>query len=107
MRPLAEQSLKDAIKAGVRIAFSTDGPLPRNDPWGEFVALVAAGMTPTQALQSATVRAAELLGFDDRGRVAAGLLADMIAVAGDPTREITAQPDIRFIMKGGKIYRRP
>jgi imidazolonepropionase-like amidohydrolase len=107
MRPFAEQSLKDAIQASVRIAFSTDGPLPKNDPWSEFVALVAAGMTPTQALQSATVRAAELLGADDRGRIAAGLYADLIAVAGDPTLGLTAQPDIRFIMKGGRIYRGP
>jgi imidazolonepropionase-like amidohydrolase len=107
LRPLGEQSLRDAIKAGVKIAFSTDGPLPKNDPWGEFAALVAAGMSPTQALQSATVRAAEMLGLADRGRISAGLLADVIAVAGDPTREITAQPDIRFIMKGGKVYRRP
>lgn len=107
MRPFAEQSLKDAIKGGVRIAFSTDGPLPKNDPWGEFVALVAAGMTPTQALQSATIRSAELLGVDDRGRISPGLLADLIAVAGDPTQEIKAQPDIRFIMKGGKVFRRP
>lgn len=107
MRPFAEQSLKDAIQAGVRIAFSTDGPLPKNDPWAEFVALVDAGMTPIQALQSATIRSAELLGVDDRGRISPGLLADLIAVAGDPTQEIKAQPDIRFIMKGGKVFRRP
>ena len=104
--PFARRSLEMAIRAGVKIAFSTDGPLPKNDPWREFVVLVKRGMTPLQAIQSATVRAAELLEVEDRGRLDAGLLADVIAVKGDPTRRIEAMRDVVFVMKGGKTYRR-
>ena len=100
-------SYEQAIRAGVKIAFSTDGPLQKNDPWREFQALVARGMTPLQAIQSATIRSAELLEVDDRGRLGSGLLADIVAVAGDPTQHIEAMQDVRFVMKGGKIYRRP
>jgi imidazolonepropionase-like amidohydrolase len=105
--PIAKRSYEQAIRAGVKIAFSTDGPLPKNDPWREFVALVARGMTPLQAIQSATIRAAELLEVEDRGRLAQGLLADVVAVRGDPTQHIEAMQDVRFVMKGGKIYKRP
>jgi imidazolonepropionase-like amidohydrolase len=80
--------------------------LPNNDPWQEFAALVRRGMTPIQAIQSATIGAAELLDAGDRGRVATGLLADIVAVAGDPTERIEAMREVRFVMKAGKIYRR-
>jgi imidazolonepropionase-like amidohydrolase len=63
-------------------------------------------MTPLQAIQSATVRAAELLEVEDRGRLNVGLLADVIAVKGDPIRRIEAMQDVVFVMKGGKTYRR-
>jgi imidazolonepropionase-like amidohydrolase len=105
--PRAKSSYEQAIRAGVKIAFSTDGPLQNNDPWREFQALVARGMTPVQAIQSATIRAAELLEVEDRGRVAPGLLADVVAVRGDPTQHIEAMQDVQFVMKGGKIYKRP
>jgi len=107
IRSRVRGSYEQAIRAGVKIAFSTDGPLQKNDPWREFQALVARGMTPLQAIQSATIRAAELLEVDDRGRLGSGLLADIVAVAGDPTQHIEAMQDVRFVMKGGKIYRRP
>ena len=105
--PLARRSLENAIRAGVKIAFSTDGPMANNDPWREFGSLVRRGMTPLQAIQSATIRAAELLEVDDRGRLGAGLLADVVAVKGDPTQRIEAMQDVVFVMKGGKVYRRP
>ena len=105
--PRAKRSYEQAIRSGVKIAFSTDGPLQKNDPWREFQALVARGMTPVQAIQSATIRAAELLEVDDRGRLAPGLLADIVAVGGDPSQHIEAMQDVQFVMKGGKIYRRP
>jgi imidazolonepropionase-like amidohydrolase len=57
-----------------------------------------------QALQAATIRSAELISVDDRGRLAPGLLADIIAVPGDPSEDISATQDVRFVMKGGRIY---
>lgn len=107
LAPIARNSIEMAIKAGVKIAFSTDGPLPGNDPGREFVSLVKRGMTPVQAIQSATIRAAELLGVEDRGRLAPGLLADIVAVRGDPTERIEAMKEVLFVMKGGRIYKRP
>ena len=107
IQPLEKRSCEQAIRAGLKIAFSTDGPLPKNDPWREFVALVERGMTPLQAIQSATIRAAELLEVDDRGRLAPGLRADIIAVDGDPIQRIEAMQSVRFVMRGGRIYKRP
>jgi imidazolonepropionase-like amidohydrolase len=107
VQPLLDASIEEAIRAGVRIAFSTDGPLPGNDPWREFVWLVRRGMTTVQAIQSATVHAAELLGLDDRGRLVPGLLADLIAVRGDPTQQIEAMENVLFVMKDGVVYKQP
>lgn len=107
LAPIARKSIEAAIRAGLKIAFSTDGPLHGNDPGREFVSLVRRGMTPVQAIQSATVRAAELLEVEDRGRLAPGLLADIVAVPGDPTQRIEAMQNVVFVMKGGKIYKRP
>lgn len=107
MAPLAKRSQEQAIRSGVRVAFSTDGPLEKNDPWREFVALVDRGMTPIQAIQSATNRAAEFLQLSDRGTLASGSLADIVAVAGDPTVDITAMQAVRFVMKGGAVVKKP
>lgn len=107
LAPIARQSIESAIKAGLKIAFSTDGPLPGNDPGREFVSLVNRGMTPTQAIQSATIRSAELLEVNDRGRLAPGLLADIVAVPGDPTVDIQLMKTVNFVMKDGKIYKHP
>jgi imidazolonepropionase-like amidohydrolase len=105
IKPTARRSLEEAIRAGVNIAFSTDGPLPKDDSWREFAALVERGMTPTQAIQSATVRAAQMLSLEDRGRIAPGLLADLVAVSGDPTRNISDMQHVLFVMKGGVVFR--
>jgi imidazolonepropionase-like amidohydrolase len=107
LAPIARHSIEMAITAGVKIAFSTDGPLPGNDPGREFISLVKRGMTPVQAIQSATIRAAELLETTDRGRLAPGLLADIVAVPGDPTQRIEVMKDVLFVMKDGRIYKRP
>jgi imidazolonepropionase-like amidohydrolase len=104
--PVARRSLEQAIKAGLKIAFSTDGPLPKDDPWREFVALVDRGMTPTEAIQSATVRAAEMLNLDDRGRIATGLRADLVAVSGDPSRSADAMQNVIFVMQAGVVRKR-
>jgi imidazolonepropionase-like amidohydrolase len=62
-------------------------------------------MTPVQALRAATTTAAELIAKDDRGRLEAGLLADVIAVPGDPTTDIEVTGQVRFVMKGGVVHR--
>ncbi|WP_067693584.1 metal-dependent hydrolase family protein [Nocardia jejuensis] len=104
--PRARETLRKAIRAGVRIACGTDAPaVPHGDNAKELWALVDRGMTPLQALRAATVTAAELLDVDDRGRLAPGLLADIIAVPGDPTLDITTVQDVRFVMKDGRIHK--
>ncbi|WP_024805808.1 amidohydrolase family protein [Nocardia sp. BMG51109] len=102
--PQARETLRKAIKAGVKIACGTDAPaVPHGDNAKELWALVDRGMTPVEALRAATVTSAELIGVDDRGRLEPGLLADIIAVPGDPTDDITVLEDVRFVMKDGRI----
>ena len=74
---------------------------------GDFTARVAQGDTPLNAIRSATIVNAELFGTPDRGRIETGLLADLIAVAGNPLEEIRLLEDVRFVMKGGVIYKQP
>ena len=104
--PKARRMLGKAIEAGVRIACGTDAPaVPHGDNAKELWALVDRGMTPMQAIRAATVTAADLVDAADRGRLAAGLLADVIAVPGDPSQDITALQDVRFVMKDGVVHR--
>jgi imidazolonepropionase-like amidohydrolase len=104
--PQARVMLGKAIAAGVKIACGTDAPaIPHGENAKELWAMVDRGMTPMQALQAATVMAAELISVDDRGRLAAGLLADIIAVPGDPSEDIETTQDVRFVMKGGRVYK--
>ncbi|MCH7573917.1 MAG: amidohydrolase family protein [Candidatus Marinimicrobia bacterium] len=63
-------------------------------------------MSPLEALRSATVNAADLLGIDDRGTISAGKLADIVAVPGNPLKDITATERVSFVMKGGVVYKR-
>jgi imidazolonepropionase-like amidohydrolase len=99
--------LTKAIAAGVKIACGTDAPaIPHGENAKELWAMVDRGMTPMQALRAATVTSAELIDVDDRGRLAPGLLADIIAVPGDPSQNIETTQDVRFVMKGGRIYKR-
>jgi imidazolonepropionase-like amidohydrolase len=104
--PLAERSLKQAIRSGLKIAFSTDGPLPNNDPGREFDALVKHGMTPLQSIQSATIGGAELIELDDRGQLVPGKIADVIAVVGNPLQNIRTMENVVFVMKGGRVVKR-
>lgn len=104
--PLARESLKRAIAAGVKIGFGTDaGVFPHGENAGEFSLYVRFGMTTLDALRSATIGAAEVLGVSDRGVVAPGKLADLIAVPGDPLRDITATQRVSWVMQGGKVLR--
>ncbi|MFB4309664.1 amidohydrolase family protein [Actinomadura sp. GTD37] len=105
MFPRARASVRAAYEAGVRIAVGTDAPaIPHGKNACELVALVSRGMSPLSVLRAATVTAAELLGVADRGRLAEGLLADVVAVPGDPLRDIAVTQDVRFVMKGGRVH---
>jgi imidazolonepropionase-like amidohydrolase len=97
-----------AIKSGVKIAFGTDAAVyPHGDNAREFGALVERGMTPIEAIRTTSVNAADLFGVSDRGNIAPGLLADLVAVPGNPLDNIRMLEDVRFVMKGGQIYKRP
>ena len=94
-----------AVEAGVRIAFGTDsGTYPHGMNANQFASMVKYGMTPVEAIRSATVVAAELLGWSDRvGALEPGLFADLIAVGGDVTNDVDLLTDVSFVMKGGRV----
>jgi imidazolonepropionase-like amidohydrolase len=103
-------TFRKAVQMGVKIAFGTDvGGFDWNiDPAIEFPLMVKYGMTPKQAIRSATVSASELLKMQDQvGTVEAGKFADIVAVQGDPLADISILKKIDFVMKGGQVYRRP
>ncbi|HVX39305.1 MAG TPA: amidohydrolase family protein [Gemmatimonadaceae bacterium] len=101
--------LKEATDAGVTICNGADaGPLAHGDNAKEVEELVADGLTPVQALRAATINDAKMMHWDDRlGAVKPGMLADLIAVTGDPTRDITALSQVPFVMKDGVVYKQP
>ncbi len=104
--PRMAESLRMAIGAGIPIAFGTDaGAFPHGDNANEFATLVERGMTPLEAIRAATTVAADVLEVTDRGWIAPGTLADIIAVPGDPLEDITALQRVGFVMKGGVVYR--
>ncbi len=106
LKPLVDRSLEMAYEAGVKMALGSDsGVYPHGDNGREFAALVAKGIPAAYALQMGTIFAADLLGVEDRGRVAAGLRADLIAVPGNPLRDIAVMEDVRFVMKQGVVYK--
>lgn len=106
--PRAKETVRKAIARGARIACGTDAPaIPHGRNAKELLALVDRGMTPLEAIRAATTVAAELIDVDDRGRIEPGLLADIVAVPGDPLADIGVTEDVRFVMKGGLIYHRP
>jgi len=101
-------SMRAAFAAGLKVALGTDaGAGPHGLSGREFTSYVAHGMSAAEALRSGTVNAAALLRVADRGRLRAGLLADIVAVPGDPLADITVVEDVRFVMKDGVIYRAP
>lgn len=107
--PLIQETFARAHKAGVRIAFGTDsGVSAHGDNAREFGYMVQAGMPELAALRSATLDAATLLGQETRiGTLEPGKASDIVAVPGDPTKDIAAMTRVAFVMKNGVIYKRP
>ncbi len=99
------ENFSKAVRAGVKVAYGTDaGVYPHGWNAKQFAHMVRWGMTPMQAIQAATAGAAELLGRSDSvGGIAPGKLADLIAVAGDPTQDVTLLETVAFVMKDGKV----
>jgi len=104
--PLIQETFGRAHAAGVPIAFGTDcGVCYHGDNAAEFGFMVEAGMSPADALRTATLNAAELLGIEDHaGRLEAGYWADIIAVPGDPLESVDTLMDVRFVMKAGTVF---
>ncbi len=107
--PVLAKTFSSAYKAGVRIVFGTDtGVSPHGENAREFALMVEGGMSPMEAIQSATSVPAVVLGIDDQlGTVEQGKTADLIAVRGDPLADITLLESVQFVMKEGKIYKHP
>lgn len=106
LAPYVERSFKLALEHKINIAFGTDtGVLRHAEAGKEFYAMVRRGMTPLHALQTSTINAAKLLGVDDRGQIKTGMLADIIAVDGDPLADIRTLENVPFVMKGGAVIK--
>jgi imidazolonepropionase-like amidohydrolase len=106
--PQAKANLRRAIAAGVRIAYGTDsGVYPHGLNARELETLVQRGMKALDAIRAATVHACDLIGVSDRGTIAAGQLADLIAVPGNPLTDVTVLQRVEFVMKGGTVVKGP
>jgi imidazolonepropionase-like amidohydrolase len=101
------ENFRKAVKAGVKIAYGTDaGVHPHGGNGKQFVKMVEWGQTPMQAIQAATVNAAQVLGWEDRvGKAQPGFYADLVAVAGDPLTNVSILEHVGFVMKGGVVVR--
>lgn len=107
VRGSMREAFKTAVKNGVKIAFGTDaGVFPHGTQTKEFKIYTDLGLTPMQAIQSATTSAAELMGWSGKvGVIAKGSYADMVAVSGDPLADITELERVKWVMKGGVLYK--
>lgn len=105
--PLMQDMLRRAREGGVNVAFGTDtGVSKHGDNAQEFALMVGAGFTPEEAIRSATVTASEHVEMDaDIGTIEAGKYADIIAVNGNPLKDVTELEDVDFVMKGGVVYK--
>ncbi len=101
------ENFQKAARAGVKIAYGTDaGVYPHGWNAKQFTHMVKWGLSPVDAIRAATVNAADLLGWSDRvGEIAAGRFADIIAVAGDPLKDVAELEKVIFVMKGGTVYK--
>ncbi|HKV82349.1 MAG TPA: amidohydrolase family protein [Candidatus Sulfotelmatobacter sp.] len=104
---VSERSFPRAVAQGVKIAFGSGvGPFPHGTQTREFGYMVKFGMTPVQAIRAATIDAAQLMAWQDRvGSIEAGKFADLVAVDGDPISDITELERVKFVMKGGHVFK--
>lgn len=102
------QSFTMAVKAGVKMVLGTDaGIYPHGDNAKQLSRMTKFGMTPMQAIQSATLNSAELLKWQDKvGQIKVGYFADIIAVESNPLKDITTLENVTFVMKAGKVYKK-
>lgn len=106
--PLARESHRRAVRAGVKIAFGTDAAVyPHGDNAHEFAIYVGYGMRPADAIRTATLNAADLLGVTDRAVIAPGKLADLIAVRGNPLEDVRVLQQVLWVMKDGVVVKAP
>jgi len=105
--PAARKNVAHAFASGVKVAFGTDAAVyPHGLNAHEFGVMVKLGLTPLQAIQAATVNDADLLGWSDKvGTIEAGKWADIIAVDGDPLKDVTTLEHVKLVMKGGDIVK--
>jgi imidazolonepropionase-like amidohydrolase len=104
---LQRENFRRAWQAGTKMAFGTDaGVYPHGDNAKQFAKMVEWGMKPMDAIQAATIKAADLIGWPDKvGAIEPGHFADIIAVAGDPTSDVRMLESVKFVMKGGAVVR--
>ena len=105
--PAARKNIARAFRSGVKVAFGTDAAVyPHGLNAHEFAVMVKLGLTPLEAIQAATVNAADLLGWTGKvGTLEPGAWGDIIAVDGDPLKDVTTLENVRFVMKGGEVVR--
>ena len=105
--PIARKNIAHAFASGVKVAFGTDAAVyPHGLNAHEFAVMVKLGLTPLQAIQAATVNAADLLGWQGKvGSLEPGTWADIVAVDGDPLKDVTTLERVKFVMKGGDVVK--
>ena len=105
--PAARKNIAHAFASGVKVAFGTDAAVyPHGMNAHEFAVMVKLGLTPLQAIQAATINAADLLGWSGKvGTLEPGAWADIVAVDGDPVKDVTTLEHVRFVMKGGEVVK--
>ena len=105
--PAARKNIAHAFTSGVKVAFGTDAAVyPHGLNGREFAVMVKLGLTPLQAIQAATVNAADLLGWSGKvGSLEPGAWADVVAVDGDPVKDVTTLERVKFVMKGGEVVK--
>jgi imidazolonepropionase-like amidohydrolase len=105
--PAARQNIAHAFSSGVKVAFGTDAAVyPHGMNAHEFAVMVKLGLTPLQAIQASTINAADLLGWPGKvGMLEPGAWADIVAVDGDPLKDVTTLERVKFVMKGGEVVK--